>query len=50
MNKTEKVQRIVLIFLAALTSGYFMYSGFSMLFDESEQNSTITSQGIKSVK
>ncbi len=49
MNKTEKLQRIILILLGALASGYFMYSGFSMLMhDESgEVNAT---QGVKQLE
>jgi len=41
MNRTDKIKRITLIFLAALASGYFMYSGFSLLFNESESNTTV---------
>ena len=49
MNKTEKIKRIVLIFLGALASGYFMYSGFSMLMhdDSSDANAT---QGVKQLE
>jgi len=36
MNKNEKIKRIIFIFLGALASGYFMYSGFTLLMvDES---------------
>jgi len=45
MNKTEKIKRIVLIFLGALASGYFMYSGFSMLMNDSSDLNT--TQGVK---
>ncbi len=41
MNRTDKIKRITLIFLAAIASGYFMYSGFSLLFNESESNTTV---------
>ena len=34
MNRTDKIKRITLIFLGALVSGYFMYSGFSLLMTE----------------
>jgi len=34
MNKREKTQRVILIFLGALASGYFMYSGFSLLMHD----------------
>ena len=46
MNKTEKIQRIVLIFLGVLASGYFMYSGFSMLMHD-EVREVNTSEGMK---
>jgi len=42
MNQNEKIKRIVLIFLGALASGYFMYSGFSLLFVEEDTNTTQT--------
>ncbi len=41
MNRTDKIKRITLIFLAALASGYFMYSGFSILMSENETNTTV---------
>ena len=34
MNRTDKIKRITLIFLGALASGYFMYTGFSLLMTE----------------
>jgi len=34
MNKNEKIKRVVLIFLGALASGYFMYSGFTILMSD----------------
>jgi len=34
MNTTDKIKRIALIFLGALASGYFMYTGFSLLMTE----------------
>lgn len=46
MNRSEKIKRIVFIFLAALASGYFMYSGFSLLFEEEETNTTVIPKGI----
>lgn len=46
MNRSDRIRRIVLIFLAALASGYFMYSGFSLLFNEEETNTTIVQQGL----
>ena len=46
MNKNEKIKRIVLIILAVAGSGYFMYSGFSLLFEEDETNATIEMQGV----
>jgi hypothetical protein len=36
MNRSEKIRRIIFIFLAALASGYFIYTGFSLLFEESD--------------
>ena len=36
MNRTDKIKRITLIFLGALASGYFMYTGFSILMSEDE--------------
>ena len=49
MNKTEKLQRIILIFLGALASGYFMYSGFSMLMHEDSSDTNAT-QGVKQLE
>ena len=46
MNKTEKIQRIVLIFLGALASGYFMYSGFTLLMQD-EPSEINASHGLK---
>jgi len=46
MNTTEKIKRIVLVFLGALASGYFMYSGFSMLMHD-ESSDLNTTQGVK---
>ena len=46
MNKIEKLQRIVLIILGVLASGYFMYSGFSMLMHD-ESNDVNATQGLK---
>lgn len=46
MNKKEKLQRIVLIFLGALASGYFMYSGFTLLMQD-EPVEVNASQGLK---
>jgi hypothetical protein len=46
MNRSEKIKRIIFIFLAALASGYFMYSGFSLLFEEEETNTTVVPKGI----
>ena len=34
MNKNEKIKKVVFIFLGALASGYFMYSGFSILMSD----------------
>jgi len=48
MNKKEKLQRIVLIFLGALASGYFMYSGFTLLMQD-EPVEVNVSQGLKSL-
>jgi hypothetical protein len=48
MNKKEKLQRIVLIFLGALASGYFMYSGFTLLMQD-EPVEVNASQGLKSL-
>jgi len=43
MNKNEKIKRIIFIFLGALASGYFMYSGFSILMTDApiEVNTSI---------
>ena len=46
MNKTEKIKRLVLVFLGALASGYFMYSGFSILMQD-EPVEINTSKGLK---
>lgn len=42
MNRSEKIKRIVFIFLAALASGYFMYTGFSLLYEESDTPQAVT--------
>jgi hypothetical protein len=42
MNRSEKIKRIIFIFLAAIASGYFMYSGFSLLFEEGETPPAVT--------
>ena len=34
MNKNEKMKRIIFIFLGSLASGYFMYSGFTLLMSD----------------
>jgi hypothetical protein len=36
MNRSDKIKRIIFIILAALASGYFMYTGFSLLYEEGE--------------
>ncbi len=46
MNRSDKIKRIALIVLAALASGYFLYSGFSILFNESDANATVVPQGL----
>ena len=46
MNKTDKIKRITLIFLGALASGYFMYSGFSLLMVEESPDKN-SSKGLK---
>ena len=46
MNKNEKTKRIVLVFLGALASGYFMYSGFALLMHDETQEVNAT-QGLK---
>ncbi|MEN8146081.1 MAG: hypothetical protein ABFR02_00515 [Campylobacterota bacterium] len=38
MNRSDKIKRITLIFLGALASGYFMYSGFSLLMTEESKD------------
>jgi hypothetical protein len=42
MNRSEKIRRIIFIFLAALASGYFIYTGFSLLFEEGEASPSVT--------
>jgi len=46
MNSNEKIKRIVLIFLGALASGYFMYTGFSILMND-EPVEVNASNGLK---
>jgi len=46
MNKNEKIKRIVLIFLGALASGYFMYSGFTLLMSDEPVDAN-ASNGLK---
>jgi len=50
MEKSEKIKRIVLIALAVLASGYFMYSGFSILMTEDTNTSSQTLEGVKLVE
>ena len=38
MKKSEKIKKIVMLVVMALFSGYFMYSGFSIIL--SDTNST----------
>jgi len=46
MNKAEKIKKIVFITFLLAASGFFIYNGFMMLFNENEtsveQNSTLT--------
>ncbi len=49
MNKNEKIKRIALIFLGALASGYFMYSGFTILMSD-EPVEVNASKGIQLLK
>ena len=46
MNKNEKIKRIILVFLGALASGYFMYSGFTLLMTD-EPVEVNASNGLK---
>ncbi|MGB5964544.1 MAG: hypothetical protein WBG65_03310 [Sulfurimonadaceae bacterium] len=48
MNRSDKIKRITLIFLAVLASGYFMYTGFSILMSEDE-TTPVSPQGITEV-
>ena len=48
MNRTDKIKRITLIFLAALASGYFMYMGFSILMSEDKTTPAVP-QGITEI-
>jgi len=34
MSKSEKIKKILLIMVMLAASGYFLYSGFSILFEE----------------
>ena len=45
MNRSDKIKRITLIFLGALASGYFMYTGFSLLMTE-ESTEVNASNGV----
>ena len=49
MNRSDKIKRITLIILAALASGYFMYTGFSLLMTE-EKPPVDAAKGITPVK
>ena len=42
MNRSDQIKRIIFIFFAALASGYFMYSGFSLLFEEGDTPPAVT--------
>ncbi len=48
MNKTEKIKKIVMLVIMAVFSGYFMYSGFSIILNDTDENSTETQQQEKS--
>jgi hypothetical protein len=45
MEKREKLKKLTLIILFALASAYFLYSGFSLLFQEEEKKVTETVEG-----
>ena len=49
MDNNEKIKRIALIFLGALASGYFMYSGFTLLMTD-EPVEVNASNGVKLLK
>jgi hypothetical protein len=42
MNRSDRTKRIIFIILAALASGYFMYTGFSLLYEEGEKPPSVT--------
>ena len=50
MEKSEKIKRIIFIALAILASGYFMYSGFSILMTEDSNASSQPLDGVKFVE
>ena len=46
MNKSEKIKKIIYITLAALTSGYFLFTGFTLLISEDSTEDQNSSMGI----
>jgi hypothetical protein len=45
MEKREKLKKLTLIILFALASAYFLYSGFSQLFQEQEKKVLKAAEG-----
>jgi len=45
MNRSDNIKRIIFIILAALASGYFMYTGFSLLYEEGETTPAVKEAG-----
>ncbi|WP_345976662.1 hypothetical protein [Sulfurimonas sp. HSL3-7] len=41
MNRSDRTKRIIFIILAALASGYFMYTGFSLLYEKGDTPSSV---------
>jgi len=41
MNRADRTKRIIFIILAALASGYFMYTGFSLLYEEGKETPAV---------
>ncbi len=46
MEKNQKIKKIAYIVIAALTSGYFLFSGFTMLLSEDANNEQNSSMGV----
>jgi len=40
MNTSEKIKKIAMLVVMGALSGYFMYSGFSIILNDNDANTT----------